>query len=114
MGRYDIRRGDGSAGVADRWAADLDDPYISKRWGPRHEQAIRRCIRDFQWGWAFRVAPYLWPEIDDATLRRWARSDPRVKPRGNPSYDEAWNLRAGAESLLNAYAATYAREYGLT
>lgn len=114
MGRYDNRVGSQASGL--RWdPADARDDEILAWWDDGHIEALENCIRDFQWSWQFRCADYVREAMSEDVFITWARRDRRIRPHGNPHYDESWNLWAGgAEGLINRFCWAYGHVHGLT
>ena len=55
-----------------------------------------------------RSSAYVRELLPDDELLAWARNDSRIRPHGNPHYDEVWNLWAGgAEGLVNKFSWAY-------
>jgi hypothetical protein len=114
MGRYDNRTGCEANLI--RWNMhDLEDGAILHWWDQRHVEALRKCIRDFQWAWPFRCSGYVRAELPDEQLLAWCRKDPRVRHRyEDPRADEAESLWAGgAEVLVSGFSWAYGHAHGL-
>jgi hypothetical protein len=93
---------------------DAQDPNILAWWQPAHDDAIRECIRDFQWAWQFRVSRYVLSRVGDDVLRSWFAGDKRLRWNSskNPHSSAIEQMRSDVEGQLNRFCWARGHEQG--